>query len=106
MLLKYPVDVVAVEHVFHNENISSSMTTGYIIGAVMCISAARGVRVVEVTPQQVKSANGFGGRADKKDVRRIAHLMFRLEDKLMSNHIADVSICAIADMPVQNSVHS
>ena len=101
MLAKYSVDVVAVEQVFHNENISSSMTTSYIIGAVMCASAARGVRVVEVTPQQVKSASGLGGRADKKYVQRIAHLMFRLEDKLMSNHVADASMCAIAGLLIK-----
>ena len=97
MLVKYPIDVMAVEQ----ENISPLMTTSYIIGAVMCVSAACAVRVVEVKPQQVKSTRGLGGRTKKKNAQRIAHLMFRLEDKLMSNHIADVSMCAIAGLLVK-----
>lgn len=87
---------VAVEQAFYNENISFSMTIGYIISAVMCAAAAHSVRVVEVTLQQVKSASDLSGQADKKDVQRIVHLMFQLKDKLMSNHVADASMWAIA----------
>lgn len=86
--------LVSIEKCYHNKNVSSSQSTSSVIGAVMCAAAAKGVPVVEVTPQQVKASTGLGGRCDKK---KVGKMMSRLLCyKKINHHIADAAVCAIA----------
>ena len=91
----YECEFVSVEKCFHNKNVSSSISTGSVIGAVMCASASRGVPVVEVTPQQVKGITGLGGRCEKKDVVKMMGRLLKHKQHL-NNHVADAAACAIA----------
>ena len=88
-------DGIAIERVYHNRNVSSSLSTGAVIGIVHLIAAQFGRgRVIEFTPQQVKAASGLGGRADKKAVQR---MMCRLLGVPRLNpHVSDAAACAIA----------
>ena len=58
LLDTYECALVAIERCYHNKNVSSSQSTGAVIGAAMCASASLGVPVVEVTPQEVKFSTG------------------------------------------------
>ena len=89
-------DRIAVEKCYHNRNVSSSQSTGAVIGVVHLIGAQCGIPVSECTPQQVKSASGLGGSADKKAVQRMMCKMFQREK--ISNHVADAVACAIAGL--------
>ncbi len=94
LLRDYDCDLVSIEKCYHNKNVSSSQSTGAVIGAVMCASAMMNVPVVEVTPQQVKAAAGLGGKCDKNTVVKVMSRLFK--QKTLNNHIADAAACAIS----------
>ena len=87
-------DRIAIERCFHNKNISSSLTTGAVIGVVQLVGAQIGLSVSEFTPQQVKACSGLGGRADKKSVEKMMCKVFGRER--LNPHVADAAATAIA----------
>ena len=87
-------DRIAIERCFHNKNISSSLTTGAVIGVVQLVGAQIGIDISEYTPQQVKACSGLGGRADKKSVEKMMCKLFRRER--LTPHVADAAATAIA----------
>ena len=94
LLRDFECDLVAIEKCFHNKNVSSSQSTGAVIGSVMCAAAGKGVRVIEITPQQVKASTGMGGRCDKKMVVKMMSAL--LKQKTLNPHVADAAACAVA----------
>lgn len=65
----------------------------------MVAAASMGIPVVEVTPQQVKCATGWGGQCDKKPVVKMMARLLKRGD--LNNHIADTAACAIAGSLMQ-----
>lgn len=87
-------DTIAIERCFHNKNVSSSLTTGAVIGVVQLVGAQIGIDVSEFTPQQVKACSGLGGRACKPRVQKMMCKLFRRER--LNPHVADAAATAIA----------
>ena len=104
LLRDFDCDLVAIEKCYHNKNVSSSQSTGAVIGAVMCASAMLHVPVVEVTPQQVKAAAGLGGKCGKNTVVKVMSRL--LNQQRLNHHIADAVACALSGIFVykKNSV--
>lgn len=94
LLNEFRVDIVAIEKVYHNKNVSSSIKTGKAIGAAMVAVAAHAIDVVDLTPQQVKRAIGLSSRANKVNLIRAARHLFGVE--IASHHEADAALCALA----------
>ena len=95
LLRDFECDLVSIEKCFHGKNVSSSQSTGAVIGVVMCASAMQHVPVVEITPQRVKAATGMGGHCDKKMVVKTMSRLLN-QKTLLNEHIADAAACAIA----------
>lgn len=89
-----PIDLAAIERVYHNKNVSSSIRTGKAIGAAMSALAHHDIPVIELTPQQVKCASGLGAKVDKQRVIKIASRLFRTQ--ITSHHIADAALAGLA----------
>ena len=85
---------IAIERVFHNKNITSSLTTGAVIGLVHLIAHQRDVPIYLFTPQQVKKASGLSNKANKDNLIRAASGIFKTQIK--SHHTADAALCALA----------
>ena len=98
LLSKHECALVSIEKCYHNKNVSSSQSTGAVIGAVMCASAMMHVPVVEVTPQQVKAAAGLGGKCGKNTVIKVMSRL--LNQQRLNHHIADAVACAISGIVV------
>ena len=84
---------IAIERVFHNKNITSSLTTRAVIGILQLIAHQRELPIHLFTPQQVKKASGLGAKIDKDTAKLIASHLFRTEIK--SHHEADAALCAL-----------
>ena len=95
LMRNHECDLVSIEKCYHNKNVSSSQSTGAVIGAVMCAAADLGVPVVEITPQQVKAATGLGGRCGKKEVVKMMARLLK-QTQPLNTHVADAAACAIA----------
>ncbi len=61
-------DVLCVEGVFYGRNVRTMLTLGQARGVVLLAAAVRGVRVVEYSPAEVKSAVVGSGKAGKDQV--------------------------------------
>ena len=64
-------DTVAIEQVFTNRNLQTSIAVGRASGVALLAAANAGLAVHEYTPTQVKSAVAGFGRADKGQVQRM-----------------------------------
>ena len=101
-LKKYRPDLVGIEAVFHNRNISSSMSTSNVIGVVELACELADVPTLQMKPQLVKSAlTGIGTASKAKMIRAVSQV---LGAEVKSQHVADAVACAVAGhlkMPIE-----
>ena len=89
------LDGMAYEHVFHNKNIGSSISTGKVIGICDLLAWEHDVKCyMGLTPQIIKNASGLGAGATKKDMLKMARLIFKQGFK--NHHIADAAFVALS----------
>ena len=96
------IEAVAIEKVFHGKNVSSSITTGKVIGAVSCVAAQLEISVLELTPQAVKKASGLGTKAAKEEMIIMASRIFK--NDFTNHHEADAALCALAGLLKKRTV--
>ena len=58
LLAEHTIDGAAIERVYHNKNVSSSIKTGKAIGAALCAIGVHEKTAIEVTPQQGEARIG------------------------------------------------
>ena len=85
---------VAIERVFHNKNVSSSLTTAQTIGIIELAAAQGSLDVLMFTPQQVKASVCGHGGVDKAAVQKFASRLTGVSIK--NAHAADSVAVAIA----------
>ncbi len=82
ILKEYSPSVGAIEKAFVSNNPSSALKLGLIRGAVMLSLSLNGLKVVEVSPREVKmSVTGFGG-ADKRQVNGMVKRILDISGKI------------------------
>src|SRR6478736_4802325 len=91
-------DVVAVERVFAQHNVSTVMGTAQVAGLAMVAAARRGVPVAMHTPSEVKAAVTGTGRADKIQVQRMVARILGLAELPKPADAADALALAICHM--------
>ena len=99
LLEKHAPDAIAIERVFHAENVSSSISTGKVIGVAELLAHQHALPVYLLTPKQVKNASGFGGSANKEQMVKQAQRMWGKKE--ISHHEADAafaSLCGLLKM--------
>lgn len=89
-------DVVAVERVFAQHNLTSVMGTAQAAGVAMLVAARHGLPVVLHTPSEVKAAVTGSGRADKAQVATMVARILRLDAPPRPADAADAVALAIA----------
>ena len=94
LLDKYQPDAIAVESVNHGKNVTSSITTGGVLGVVALTAHVNDIEYSAFTPQQVKKVSGLGSKVSKDEMIRMSNLL--LGCKLSSHHLADAAMVALA----------
>ena len=104
LITQWDVRFLSVEQVYHNRNVSSSMTTAAVIGIVELLAAQIDMPCYVVRPQAVKQAVGCFGNADKKSVtiavKRLLHTTF---EQVKIHHAADACAAAVAGILEERS---
>jgi crossover junction endodeoxyribonuclease RuvC len=72
-------DALAMERLFFTNNQKTAMQVAEVRGAILNAAAVAGIPSFEYTPGQVKSATAGSGRADKKQVASMLHLLLKIE---------------------------
>ncbi|MDP9883931.1 crossover junction endodeoxyribonuclease RuvC [Sinomonas atrocyanea] len=93
---RHEPEVVAVERVFSQLNVSTVMGVAQASGVVIAAAARRGIPVALHTPSEVKAAVTGSGRADKEAVTRMVTKILRLETAPRPADAADALALALA----------
>ena len=95
MLEGFQVNCIAIERVYHNRNISSSLSTAAVMGVLELTAYAYGLPVFAFTPQEVKAGAGVPG-AGKDMMLKMASRLFRTEK--LSHHEADAAFVGLVGL--------
>jgi crossover junction endodeoxyribonuclease RuvC len=71
-------DCVAIENLFHANNVRSALKLGHARGVAMLAAVEAGLPVFEYTPAEVKRAVVGYGRAEKQQVQHMVKLILGL----------------------------
>ncbi|MHB1522658.1 MAG: crossover junction endodeoxyribonuclease RuvC [Candidatus Dormibacteria bacterium] len=86
-------EVVAVEKLFFQRNVSTAMAVSQARGVLLCAAARRGLPVAEYTPGEVKRAVTGSGSADKRQVARMVQLILGAKVPTTPDDVTDA--CAV-----------
>lgn len=94
LIKKWQPDTICIESLFFAANAKTAMMVGQARGVVVVTAAEHKLKIIEVTPLQVKmSATGYG-KADKKQVQTMIVKLLNLKKIPKPDDAADA--CAIA----------
>lgn len=106
LLAELSPDVVAVERVLFQHNVSTAMGVGMASGIVMAEAVAAGCEVAEYSPNEIKQAVAGHGGADKHQVGAMVQTLLGLPRRLSPADAADaaaVALCHLAHVPGRRS---
>lgn len=104
LLKKYQPDLMGVEQLFFNRNITTAIPVGQARGVVLLAAAANGVEVVERTPLQVKQSVVGYGKATKEQVIYMVEKLLHLPKKPHPDDVADALAVAICTTHCVNNL--
>lgn len=91
----YHPDVMAVEELFFNTNITTGIRVAEARGVIIMRAYSMGVRIFEYTPLQVKQAVVGYGRAEKRQVIAMVTRLLNLEKPPKPDDTADALAIAV-----------
>jgi len=98
LLGEHRPDCVAIENLFHANNVRSALKLGHARGVAMLAAVEAGLTVFEYTPAEIKRAVVGYGRAEKPQVQHMVKIILGL-DRVPSPHDAAdalaVAICHV-----------
>ena len=79
VIKKYKPEVLAIETLFLNTNQKTVMRVAEVRGVVIYESIKAGMKILEVSPPQIKMATTGYGRADKKQIQRMVYMLVNID---------------------------
>lgn len=79
LIKKHKPDALAMERLFFTSNQKTAMHVAEVRGAILQVAQLAGLPAFEYTPGQIKSATAGHGKADKKQVAQMIHLLLKIE---------------------------
>jgi len=92
---KYTPDEMAIEELFFNTNITTGIAVAEARGVILCSACAKGVKISEYTPLQVKQAVVGYGKAEKQQVIAMVTSILKLKAPPKPDDTADAVAIAI-----------
>lgn len=95
LLQTYCPDVMAIEKLYFNRNVTTAFTVGQARGVMMLAAEQAGIPIAEYTPLQVKQATVGYGKAEKKQVQEMVRMLLNLTEIPKPDDVADALGVAI-----------
>jgi len=92
---RHRIEKVGLESLFFARNARSAMGVAEAVGVIKLVAAKAGVKVVEITPLQIKMALTGYGRAEKGQVEEMARGLLGLEEMISPSHAADAAAAGL-----------
>ncbi|MDA8352260.1 MAG: crossover junction endodeoxyribonuclease RuvC [Firmicutes bacterium] len=93
---RFQPEVVAIEKLFFNRNVTTAFAVGQARGVVMLAAEETGAMITEYTPLQVKMAVVGYGQAQKRQIQEMVRMLLNLPEIPKPDDVADalgVAIC-------------
>lgn len=100
---KYQPEEMAIEELFFNTNITTGIAVAEARGVILCTAYAKGVKISEYTPLQVKQAVVGYGRAEKQQVIAMVTTLLKLKSPPKPDDTADAVAIAICHSQCRGS---
>lgn len=94
----YAPSLLCMEKLFFFKNAKSAMEVGEVRGVISLLCAHKGIRLIEISPLQLKKSLTNWGRASKEDIAEALRRFFGLN--LSSSHEADAAALAICGLTI------
>jgi crossover junction endodeoxyribonuclease RuvC len=107
LIQKYEPDVMAIEKLFFNRNVTTAFTVGQARGVMLLAAEEANVAVSEYTPLQVKQAVVGYGAAEKHQVQEMVKMLLKLKERPKPDDVADalaVAICHAHSAQIENLI--
>ena len=101
LITEFAPQVVAIERVLFQVNVSTAMAVGHASGVVMAAGAVAGCDVHEYSPNEIKLAVTGYGNADKQQVERMVRAQLKLEKELKPVDAADAIAVALCHTAIE-----
>ena len=88
-------DVISVEELFFNTNITTGIAVAHARGVILCAAEKKRLPIYEYTPMQVKQAVVGYGLADKKQVMDMTKRLLKLKAVPRPDDAADALAIAL-----------
>ncbi len=92
---KFRPDVVSVEELFFNTNITTGIKVAQARGVILLCAIKKCGRLYEYTPLQIKQALTGNGRAEKHQVQYMVKALLRLDKIPKPDDVADALAAAV-----------
>ncbi len=89
-------DTISVERLFFSNNQKTALQVAEARGAIMVAAARSGAKIIEITPNEVKSTVAGYGSADKKAVMKMVQLILGIKDFKSIDDASDALAIALA----------
>lgn len=93
---KYRPDLAALEELFFFKNLKTAIGVAEARGALLLTLGEFGLRILELTPLQVKQSLCGYGRAEKSQIQKMVQLILKLKEKPRPDDAADALAVALA----------
>ena len=100
---RYAPEEMAIEELFFNTNITTAITVAEARGVIICTAHAKGVKISEYTPLQVKQAVVGYGKAEKHQVIAMVTTILKLPKPPKPDDTADAVAIAICHSQCRSS---
>lgn len=104
LIKKYKPEVMGVEQLFFNRNVTTAIPVGQARGVILLAAAVNGVELVERTPLQVKQSVVGYGKATKEQVIYMVEKLLNLPKKPHPDDVADALAVAICTTHCVSSI--
>lgn len=87
--------LIGIERLFFTKNRTTGIAVGQARGVIMECAYASGVRILELTPNEVKQGVTGSGNADKRAVAKMVRLLLRMPDLKLVDDATDAIAIAL-----------
>jgi len=101
---RFEPEVLAIETLFLNTNHKTAMRVAEVRGVVINEGKKDGLRILEVSPGQVKLATTGDGRADKKQMMKMVRMLLKLGSGKESDDELDAIAIALAALSFSKNI--
>ena len=95
---EYHPDIMSVEKLFFNRNVTTAIPVGQARGVVLLTAANKNLPILEFTPMQIKLAVVGTGSANKEQVTFMVQHLLNIRQKIKPDDVADALAAAICGL--------